>query len=154
MAGPSSFRDHWALDPNVTFLNHGSYGACPRVVLEAQQRLRAELEAEPVRFMGQVLEPALDRAREEAARFLGADAEGFAFVTNATMGVSTVLASLAADGQLGAGDELLTTDHAYNACRNALDLVASRARARVVVARVPFPLADAGQVVDLSLIHI
>jgi isopenicillin-N epimerase len=151
MAGPSSFRDHWALDPNVTFLNHGSYGACPRVVLEAQQRLRTELEAEPVRFMGQVLEPALDKAREEAARFVGADAEGFAFVTNATMGVSTVLASLAADRHIERGDQLLTTDHAYNACRNALDLFASRARARVVVAQVPFPLADAGQVVDAVL---
>ena len=151
MAGPSSFRDHWALDPNVTFLNHGSYGACPRVVLDAQQKLRAQLEAEPVHFMSQVLEPALDKAREEAARFVGADPEGFAFVSNATMGVSTVLASLAADRQIERGDQLLTTDHAYNACRNALDLFASRARARVVVAHVPFPLADAGQVADAVL---
>jgi isopenicillin-N epimerase len=148
---PNPFREHWTLDPNVTFLNHGSYGATPRVVLEVQQRLRAELESEPVRFMGLVLEPALDKAREEAARFVRADPEGFAFTTNATMGVSTVLASLAAGGHFGKGDELLTTDHAYNACRNALDQFASRARARVVVARVPFPLGDSGQVVDAVL---
>jgi isopenicillin-N epimerase len=145
------FREHWTLDPAVTFLNHGSYGACPRVVLEAQQRLRAELEAEPVHYMSQVLEPALDEARAEAARFVGADAEGFAFVPNATTGVNTVLASLAADDHVRAGDELLTTDHAYNACRNALDLLAQRTGARVVVARVPFPLTDAGQVVDAVL---
>jgi isopenicillin-N epimerase len=120
-------------------------------VLEAQQRWRTRLEAEPVHFMQQVLEPALDEARAEAAKFVGADPEGFAFVPNATTGVNTVLVSLAADGHVKAGDELLTTDHAYNACKNALELCASRARARVVVAKVPFPLTDAGEVVEAVL---
>ena len=139
-------RCHWLLDPEVTFLNHGSFGACPRPVLAAQQAWRERLEREPVRFMVEALEPALDAARAEAAAFVGADAEGFAFVPNATTGVNTVLASLAFGGRLKPGDELLTTDHAYNACKNALDLLAHRTGARVVVARVPFPLTSADEV--------
>jgi isopenicillin-N epimerase len=148
---PNALRRHWGFDPAVTFLNHGSYGACPLPVLAAQQRWRERLESEPVRFMATELEGALDEARAEAARFVGADPEGFAFVTNATTGVSTVLASLAADGHLKPGDELLTTDHAYNACRNALDLAAERSGARVKVVRVPFPLERADEVVEAVL---
>lgn len=144
-------RAHWTLDPEVTFLNHGSFGACPRPVLEAQQRWRERLEREPVRFMVETLEPALDAARAAAAEFVGADPEGLAFVTNATTGVSTVLASLLAAGRIAAGDELLTTDHAYNACRNALERVAARAGARVVVAAVPFPLRDPDEVLARML---
>jgi isopenicillin-N epimerase len=137
----------WALDPTIDFLNHGSYGACPHPVLEAQQRLREEMEREPVRFLGRELERRLEAARAELAGFLDADPDDVAFVPNATTGVNTVLRSLA----LAPGDELVTTDHAYNACRNALDFVAANARARVVVSRVPFPLSDAEQVVDAVL---
>jgi isopenicillin-N epimerase len=133
-------RRHWGLDPDVTFLNHGSFGACPRPVLEAQRRWQEQLEREPVHFMVEVLEGALDEARAVAAAFVGADPEGFAFVSNATTGVNTVLASLA-HGALAPGHELLTTDHAYNACRNALDLLAARTGARVVVVPIPFPCA-------------
>ncbi len=138
---------HWGLDPDITFLNHGSYGACPLVVRQAQQRWRDRLEAEPVDFMQRQLEPALERARQALADFVGADAEDLVFVPNATTGVSTVLASL----PLQSGDELLVTDHAYNACRNALDVAARRHGARVVVARVPFPLASLEQVDEAVL---
>jgi len=129
-------RDLWALDPEVLFLNHGSFGACPRPVLEFQGRLRERLEREPVRFLARELEPLLDAARVALGAFAGGDPEGLAFVTNATTGVNTVLASL----RLVPEDELLTTDHAYPACRNALEAWSARAGARVVVARVPFPL--------------
>jgi isopenicillin-N epimerase len=144
-------RAAWGLDPETTFLNHGSFGAAPRAVLAAQQRWRERLEAEPVRFMVEMLPSALDEARIAAAAFLGADAEGLAFVPNATTGVNTVLASLAFSGGLARGDELLTTDHAYNACRNALDVLAERTGARVVVAHLPFPLTDPGEAVDAAL---
>ncbi len=119
-----SLRRFWTLDPGVTFLNHGSFGACPRPVLEAAQRLRERIEREPVRFLVVELEPLLDEARGGGGRFLGAAADDLAFVPNATAGVSTVLRSL----DLAPGDELLTTDHAYNACKNALDHVAARGR--------------------------
>ncbi|MBI4593144.1 MAG: aminotransferase class V-fold PLP-dependent enzyme, partial [Candidatus Rokubacteria bacterium] len=129
----------WALDPAITFLNHGSFGACPRPILDAQQRLREELEREPVRFLGRELEGRLDAARAALGAFIGADATDLAFVPNTTTGVNTVLRSLA----VAAGDELLTTDHLYNACRNALDFAAIQAKAAVVVARIPFPIGSA-----------
>jgi isopenicillin-N epimerase len=149
MPTESPFASAWTLDPDVDFLNHGSYGACPRAVLDAQGELRAELERQPVAFMLRRLPGLLDAAREELAAFLGADADGMVGVPNATTGVSTVLRSLLPG--LGPGDELLTTDHAYNACKNALDFVAAASGARVVVRPVPFPLDDAGEVVGSLL---
>ena len=106
----------WPLDRGVIFLNHGSFGACPSDVLHHQAALRDEMEAEPVRFLSRDLDDRLDPARQALAAFVGADAEDLAFVVNATSGVNAVVRSLA----LSAGDELLTTDHAYNACKNAL----------------------------------
>lgn len=137
----------WPLDPAVTFLNHGSYGACPSEVLRHQAALRAEMEAEPVRFLGRDLDDRLDAARAALAAFVGADADDLAFVANATGGVNAVLRSL----RLSAGDELLTTDHCYQACRNTLDYVAERTGARVVVATIPFPVASPLAVVDTVL---
>lgn len=134
----------WGLDPAVTFLNHGSYGACPEPVLASQRAWRDRLEAEPVRFMDRILPDALADARGRIAAFLGADPEGLAFVSNATSGVNTVLRSL----RFEPGDELLTTDHEYNATLNALSVVAERDGARVVMARIPLPLTDPVQAFD------
>lgn len=139
-----SVRSHWRLDPAVTFLNHGSFGACPVPVLAEQQRWREELELEPVRFFVRTLEGRLDAAREVLGAFVGAAPEDLAFVANATTGVNAVLRSL----DLAPGDELLTTDHGYNACTNTLAYVASRSGARVVTTKVPFPLTDADEVVE------
>ena len=138
---PSALHRHWTLDPGVTFLNHGSFGAAPRPVLEFQQSLRDEMEREPVQFLWRRLPARLDAARAALATFLGAPPEGLAFVPNATSAVSAVLRSV----ELEPGDELLTTDHAYNACRNALDEAAHRAGATVAVARVPFPIHSADE---------
>jgi len=130
--------DRWPLERGLAFLNHGSFGACPAEVLEYQSGLRAEMEAEPVRFLSRELDDRLDAARTALAAFLGAAPEDLAFVTNATSGVNAVLRSLA----LAPGDELLTTDHAYRACWNTLEFVAERASAQVVIAPIPFPLAS------------
>jgi isopenicillin-N epimerase len=134
----------WLLDPGVTFLNHGSFGACPRPVLDAQQRLRDELERQPVRFLARELEHRLDGARAALAAFVGAAGDDLAFVPNTTAAVNAVLRSIA----WSAGDEILTTDHAYPACRHAMERVARQAGATVVVARVPFPVDDPARVVD------
>src|SRR5918996_2113268 len=120
---PSEHARHWSLDPGVDFLNHGSYGAAPRPVLDAQQAWRNELERDPMRFMAEAYEPALDAARRSVGAFVGADPNDLAFLTNATAGVSTVLRSLSFEP----GDELLTSDHVYNAVRNAMEYTAQRA---------------------------
>jgi isopenicillin-N epimerase len=137
----------WRLDPDVAFLNHGSYGACPTPVLEAQQALRQRMEAEPVRFLTGDLPGLLDAARKDVAAFLRADPEGLAFVSNATTGVNAVLQSL----RFKPGDELVTNDHEYNATINAMRAVANRDGARLVIARIPFPIAGPGEVLDSIL---
>jgi isopenicillin-N epimerase len=133
----------WLLDPEVTFLNHGSFGSCPQPVLDVQGDFRRRFEREPVRFVERMLEGLLDEARVSVAAFVGADPGDLAFVANATTGVNTVLQSL----PLGKADELIVTDHGYNACRNALNHYAERAGARVAVVRIPFPVLDSEEIV-------
>jgi isopenicillin-N epimerase len=137
----------WRLDPTITFVNHGSYGACPEPVLAYQRALQDRLEAEPVRFLSGDLPQLLDAARARIGAFLGADPDGLAFVPNATTGVNTILRSLAFEP----GDELLTTDHEYNATLNALAAVAVHDGAQVVIARVPFPIADPTDAIEAIL---
>ncbi len=148
--GPAADPAVWPLEPQVTFLNHGSFGSCPHAVLAFQSELRDRLERQPIRFFVRNLEGLLDEARAALAAFVGAKAEDLAFVPNATSGVNTVLRSL----RFKAGDELLATNQEYNACRNALQFVAERSRAKVVVAEVPFPLASAEAVVQVLLSRV
>jgi isopenicillin-N epimerase len=140
----------WPIEPGVAFLNHGSYGACPSEVLRHQAALRAEMEAEPVRFLGRELDDRLDAARAALAAFVGADPEDLAFVANATGGINAVLRAL----RFGPGDELLTTDHVYGACRNTLDFVADRTGARVIIATIPFPVGSPEEIVDAVLARV
>jgi isopenicillin-N epimerase len=109
--------------------------------------VRSQLENEPLRFFNREWEPLLDASREKLAAFVGADVEDLVFVPNATTGVNAVLRSLS----FQPGDELLTTNHEYNACRNALDFIASRTGATVVVADIPFPVESPQQVITAVL---
>lgn len=129
------------------YLNHGSFGACPRVVIEAQRAIIARAERELVRFFVEDLRPLMDGARAAIGAFVGCDGGDIAPVSNATSGVATVLANL----DLKPGDELLTNNHEYPSCQNNLRRVAERSGAKVVVANVPFPLHSAQQVVDAIL---
>ncbi|HYS47284.1 MAG TPA: aminotransferase class V-fold PLP-dependent enzyme, partial [Xanthobacteraceae bacterium] len=133
----------WLLDPDVAFLNHGSYGATPRTVLAEQERLRAKMERHPTRFMADELPGAFRAAAGRLAAFVGAAADDLVFVENATAGCNTVLNAL----RFAAGDEILLTDHAYPAVRKAAAYAAARAGARVVEAAVPFPVGDAADIV-------
>jgi isopenicillin-N epimerase len=139
------FAQFWSLDPAISFLNHGSFGACPIAVLEQQQHYRQRMERQPLQFLGVDLEPLLDQAREALAAFVGADAADLGFVPNATTGVNAVLRSLT----FQPGEELLTTNHEYNACRNALNYIAERERLKIVVAEIPFPLTSSSQILEI-----
>jgi isopenicillin-N epimerase len=136
----------FALDPDVVHLNHGSFGACPRVVLDAQRAWRDRIEAATMRFFVLEWQDAIDVARAHLGDFLGADQAGLVFSPNATTGIATAL-----DGLVPAGADIVTTDHAYAACRNALDRVAAARGARVVTAHVDFPVRDPGQAVAAVL---
>lgn len=137
----------WCLDPDIIMLNHGSFGACPRPVLDLQDRLRARMEERPVPFLVREMQPLLDESRQALAALIGGDASNLAFVTNATAGVNAVLRSL----RFQPGDELLVTDHGYNACSNVVRYVAQRERLRVAVARIPLPIESSDQVVQAVL---
>jgi len=144
---PYSPDSPWDFDPAITFLTHGTFGACPRPVLDYQAGLIRQMEANPLEFFDRELQPRMDAARREIAAFLNADAEGMVVVPNATTGVATALASI----RLRPGDELLTNDHEYNATLNQLDAAADRARARVVRVRIPLPIRHPEEVVEAHL---
>lgn len=131
-------RELWPLEPTVAHLNHGSYGAVPRPVLDEQASWRERMETNPVRFFARELTAALVSARAEVAAFLGADPGSLAFVPNATTGVSTVLAVFPLDE----GDRILTTDHSYGAIRIAVERFAADRRATVDKVHIPLTASD------------
>ncbi|MEH1100360.1 aminotransferase class V-fold PLP-dependent enzyme [Micromonospora sp. CPCC 205561] len=125
----------FSLDPAVSHLNHGSFGAVPIVVQRAQQRLRDEMESNPLRFFTQGLVDRITHTRRHLAGFLGADPDGTALVPNATTGVAVVLQSLG----LRPGEEVLTTDHGYGAV--GLSIARECRRTGAVTRALPVPLA-------------
>jgi len=137
-------RAAFLLEDGVTFLNHGSYGATPQVVLAAADEWRMRMERQPVRFMRSELPPALRAAAERLARFFGARGEDLVFLDNATSAVNAIARAL----DIGPGDVLATTDHGYGAVRRTLEYVASRSGARVVEIPVPFPIIGADAAFD------
>ncbi|MGB3509563.1 MAG: aminotransferase class V-fold PLP-dependent enzyme [Microcoleaceae cyanobacterium] len=146
----NNWLEYWSLDSNLTFLNHGSFGACPSPVLIVQTRLREQLEREAVRFFIREFESLLDEARGELSKFVGAKSDELAFVSNATTGVNAVLRSL----DFSSTDELLTTDQEYNTCRNALNFISDRTGAKVIVAFLPFPVKSPQQIIEAVIKHI
>ena len=140
-------KRHWLLDPDVTYLNHGAFGACPWPVLRVQDEWRTRMERHPVQFHDVELEGHLARAREHLGELVHAQASNLAFVPNATTGVNTVLASL----EFAPGDEILATDHEYNACLNAARRVAAKHGATVVAAALPFPTTSPEEMANALL---
>ena len=139
--------EYWTLDPNTVFLNHGSFGATPTVIMDEQRRIRSLMEEDPVRFFEREYLGLWDDARRALSEFMNADVEGMAFVSNATQGINTVLRSL----RLKPGDEIIVPDHSYQACWNAVDFVTERSGAKTVVVEVPFRVEGPQEVLDIIM---
>ncbi len=135
------------LDPGVVFLNHGSFGACPRPVFEEYQRFQRRLEYQPVLFLGREILDEMRNARQRLAEFVHSDPQDIVFVPNATFGVNIIARSL----NLTAGDEVLITDHEYGACENIWEFLSQSEGFSIQRARIPLPLPDPDQIVDRLL---
>jgi len=131
-------KEHFLLDPDVVFLNHGSFGATPRPVLEAYQNWQTRLERQPVQFIVREMLPELKQARQILGGYLNADANDLVYIPNATFGVNTIARSL----QLKPGDEILTTDHEYGACENVWNFLGQKTGAILVKQPVSLPFAS------------
>jgi len=143
MLGPDMLS-HWLLDPAITFLNHGCFGATPRGVLEAQTAWRERLETHPVELLDRGRRDLLAGPKRAVGSFIGADPDDFGFVTNATGGVNAVLRSL----RFEPGDEIVTTDHVYNAVHQTLRYISRASGARTIQVAVPLPVAGPDQVTE------
>ena len=136
-------REHFLLRDDVVFLNHGSFGACPRPIFEDYQFWQLELEKQPVEFMDQHRRSLklIRNVREQLGTFVGSHPNNLVGVTNATTGLNIVARSL----PLQEGDEILTTDHEYGALEKTWNFIARKTGAKYIHADVPLPLASAAE---------
>ncbi len=139
-----SLRDLFLIQPDIIFLNHGSFGACPRPVFGEYQRWQLELERQPVEFLGRRFNDLMRQARGALANYLGADKNKLVGVTNATVGVNIVARSL----KLREGDEVLSTNHEYGAMDRTWRFVCQKRGARYINHRLPLPLESREQFVE------
>lgn len=144
IVAPEVLREHFLLDPEVVFLNHGSFGATPRPVFEEYQQWQRELERQPVRFVARRQEALLDEARAELATYIGADADDISFVVNATSGLNVIARSL----DLAPGDEILTTNLEYGALDFTWEYLCGKAGARYVAREITTPFTTPEAVVE------
>ena len=134
----SQYIDHWSLDQDIVFLNHGSFGATPKYILEKQSEYRDLMEKEPVDFFVNIMPDILHQSKSALADFVGASPNDMVFAQNTTTGVNQILASFPYEQ----GDEWLVTSHAYGACTNAIKHFAKRNKINLNIAEIPFPVND------------
>jgi isopenicillin-N epimerase len=149
-----SMLDHWLLEPECTYLNHGTVGVTPRRVLAKQQAIRDEMEGHPSRFMLRELNgrqpmpwrdvSRLREASDQVAGFVGSHPDDLVFVPNVTTGLNAVLGSL----PLGPGDEVVITDLAYGAIALAAGAVCERSGATLRTVHLAYPMRDSGDVIE------
>jgi isopenicillin-N epimerase len=137
-----NLRSDFLIEPNLAFLNHGSFGAVPRVVLDEQTKWRDRIESDPIELLGRQRPQLVDDAKLEIGHWLGMNPTDFGLVTNATEGINCVLRSL----QFSAGDELLTTTHVYNAIRQAMRYISAKTGAAYREIDVPVPINSAADI--------
>lgn len=138
------FMSEFLLNPEIVFLNHGSFGACPRLVFDKYQRWQRQLEWQPVQFLQRQLPVHLAAARQKLADYLGANSSEVVFVPNPTFAANTIARSL----PLGSGDEVLISDQEYGACRFAFQFAAQEKGFRVVEQDIPLPVESEEAIVD------
>ncbi|MEJ2447768.1 MAG: aminotransferase class V-fold PLP-dependent enzyme [Anaerolineales bacterium] len=138
-------RSHFLLDPTVTFLNHGSFGATPREVLEVYHDWQRRLESQPVKFLGRELPDLLRGARRALGRYLQADPDNLVFIPNATFGVNVIARTF----NFQPGEELLTSDQEYGACENVWHYIGQRSGLKMVQREIPLPLPPDDEIVDI-----
>jgi isopenicillin-N epimerase len=129
-------KNLFLLDPNITFLNHGSFGACPEPVFRELQRWQREMERQPVELLSRRATTLLAEARASLAAYVGADADEIIYYPNPTHGINMVAHSLA----LQPGDEVLTTDHEYGAVNRTWHWLCKKAGANLVYRAIPLPV--------------
>jgi isopenicillin-N epimerase len=144
MTSPQDLKSLFLLEPDVVFLNHGSYGAIPRPVFEVYQAWQRRLERQPVRFFQRELPDELDHARQVLGRYLCVDADDLIFVPNATYGVNIVARSL----PLAEGDEVITTDQEYGACNTVWSFLSRRKGFRYLHQPISLPATSREAIVD------
>ena len=140
----TSLKENFLLDPNIVFLNHGSFGATPRAVFEAYQNWQLQLERQPVLFLARELPTLLHKSRAILGQYLNADTNDLVYIPNATHGVNIVAPSL----QLNPGDEILTTDHEYGACDYAWDFVCGKTAAKYIHQHIPLPAQSKEEIIE------
>lgn len=140
----SILKAEFLLDPDVIFLNHGSFGACPRPVFEAYQKWQRELERQPVEFLGRRAVGLLAEARARLAAYLGIAADEVVYFPNPTTALNMVARSL----DLSPGDEILTTDHEYGAMDRTWRFVCRKTGARYVQRPIPLPVTSHADFVE------
>ena len=139
-----NLKDLFLLDPDITFLNHGSFGATPIPVFEVYQRWQRHFEHQPVLFVDKELPSFFEEARGVLGTYLNASADDLVYVPNATFGVNVVARSLA----LGPGDEVLITNHEYGACSRAWQFLSQKRGFDVIVQSIPIPLPSSDVLVE------
>jgi isopenicillin-N epimerase len=140
----SSLKELFLLDPSIVFLNHGSFGACPRPVFEDYQAWQRLLERQPVKFLGREFNQRMRQARVALGDYLHAEADDLVFVPNATHGVNIIAHSM----ELGPGDEILTSNHEYGACNNAWEFICRKTGAVFVRRPISLPVISQEEVLE------
>lgn len=139
-----SLKEYFLLDPNVVFLNHGSFGATPKPVFEAYQNWQLRLERQPVLFLGREYDQLLLESRSALGGYLNADTDELVYIPNATHGVNIIAHSL----ELQAEDEILTTNHEYGACDYTWEFICGRMGARYIHQSIAVPLRSEDEIVE------
>ena len=137
-------KSQFLLDTSITFLNHGSFGACPKPIFEEFQRFQLELETEPVNFIQKKQTDYLKTARASLAKFVGCKAQDLYFTTNPTFAINTLMRSL----KLKAGDEILATNHEYGAMDRTWHFYCKKSGVKYIRQNISLPVISKEQIIE------